>query len=182
MGLLSDSIACSECGAHVKAENEAAHMHKVHPNIALEPKNNRAGRPSRPHLYVTSGTKKTIFAIVVVAVMVVAGTMLYLSAEKTIPIDANAQQVRISMAGWDPPTLSTRVGVPLKIDVMALDDAHGAGHDFVLDALNVNEFVGSTQKVFTLPADQPGQYTFYCSLCCGGKDSPTMVGTYTIQA
>ncbi len=179
---MSDSVECSECGVRVKTENEAAHMRKVHPNVVFHPRNSRARRATRPRLYVTSGTKKTIFAIVVLVVMVVAGTMLYLSTQRATPLDPSAQQVRISMAGWDPPTLSTKVGVPLKVDVLALDDAHGAGHDFVLDALNVNEYVGSTQKVFTLPADQPGQYTFYCSLCCGGKDSPTMVGTYMVQA
>ncbi len=176
------STECSECGARVKAENEAAHMAKVHPNVAFENKRERTRGSRESRLYVTSRTKKAILAIVVVLVMIVAGTMLYLSIRKVIPMDPNATQVHISMAGWDPSTLTTKAGVPLKIDVMALDDAHGAGHDFVLDALNINEFVGSTQKVFTLPAGQPGQYTFYCSLCCGGPSSPTMVGTYTVQA
>ncbi len=179
---MSDSIECQECHAHLKAENEAAHMRKVHPNVAFEPRSEHTGRVPKPRLYVTSRTKKTVFAIVVVVVMVVAGTMLYLSTQRGVPMDPNAQQIHISMAGWDPAKLTTKVGTPLKIDVMALDDAHGAGHDFVLDALNVNEYVGSAQQVFTLPADQPGQYTFYCSLCCGGKDSPSMVGTYTVQA
>lgn len=165
----------------MKAENEAAHMRKVHPNAPFDPKADRTSPGSRAGFYVTSGTKKTVFAIVVALVIVVAGTMLYLSTQRIIPIDSNAQQVRISMAGWDPARLTTKVGAPLRVDVMALDNAHGAGHDFVLEALNINEYVGSTQKVFTLPANQPGQYTFYCSLCCGGKDSPTMVGTYTVE-
>jgi len=156
-------------------------MRKVHPNVAFQPKKDRAGRASRPGFYLTSTTKKMVFGILIAAVMVVAGTMLYLSTQKGIPLDPNARQVRISMAGWNPAQLTTKVGVPLKVDVLAMDDAHGAGHDFVLDALNINEYVGSTQKVFTLPADQPGQYTFYCSLCCGGKDSPTMVGSYTVE-
>lgn len=179
---MSDSVECSECGAHVKAENEAAHMRKVHPNVAFKPLKERASRAPKSHVYLTSGTKRTVLAIALVVVVIAAGTMLYLSTQRVVPLDPNAQQVRISMAGWDPPTLITKVGVPLKIDVMALDNAHGAGHDFVLDAMGVNEYVGSTQKVFTLPAGQPGHYTFYCSLCCGGKDSPTMVGTFTVQA
>ena len=179
---MSESVACQECGAHLKAENEAAHMRKVHPNVAFRPSKSRAVRASRPRFYVTSGMKKAVFAIVVVAVMTVAGTMLYLSTQRGVPMDPTAQQVHISMAGWDPATLTTKVGTPLRLDVMALDDAHGAGHDFIIEALNLNEYVGSTQKVFTLPADQPGQYTFYCSLCCGGKGSPDMVGTYTVQA
>lgn len=179
---MSESIECPECGAHLKAENQASHMRKVHPNVAFEPAREHEGRAAKPRLYVTSGTKKAVFAVVVVVVMVVAGTMLYLSSRRGMPLDPNAQQVHISMAGWDPANLTTKVGTPLKIDVMALDNAHGAGHDFVVDALHVNEYVGSAQQVFTLPADQPGQYTFYCSLCCGGKDSPSMVGTYTVQA
>lgn len=178
---MSDSVECQACDAHVKAENEAAHMRKAHPHVAFQPKNDRVNRASKPRFYVTSGTKKIVFAVLVAVVMVVAGTMLYLSTQGRTPIDPNAQQVHISMAGWNPATLTTKVGVPLKVDVIAMDDAHGAGHDFVVDALNLNEYVGSAQKVFTLPADQPGQYTFYCSLCCGGKDSPTMVGSYTVE-
>lgn len=178
---MSDSVVCKECSARVKAENEAAHMHKVHPNVGFEPKKDGANRAPKPSFYLTSGTKKAVFGIVMAVVLVVAGTMLYLSTQKGVPLDPNAQPVHISMAGWDPATLTTKTGVPLKIDVMAMDDAHGAGHDFVLEALNINEYVGSTQKVFTLPANQPGQYTFYCSLCCGGKDSPSMVGSYTVE-
>ncbi len=179
---MSDSIECRECGARVKPENEAAHMRKVHPNAAFDARQNRTTRGSKPRFYMTSRTKKTVFAILVTAVLVAAGTMLYLSTQRAIPMDPNAQQVHISMAGWDPATLTTKAGVPLTIDVMALDDAHGAGHDFIIDALNIHEYVGSSQMVFALPANQPGTYSFYCSLCCGGKDSPTMVGTYTVQA
>ncbi len=180
--MVSEPVVCHECGAHVKAENEAAHMRKVHPGISFTARKTGTNRASKPRFYVTSRTKKTVFGIVVAVVLVVAGTMLYLSTQRGVPMDPNAKQVHISMAGWDPATLTTKVGTPLTIDVMALDDAHGAGHDFVLDALGINEYVGSTQKVFTLPASQPGQYSFYCSLCCGGKDSPTMVGSYTIEA
>lgn len=179
---MSDSIVCQACGARVKTENEETHMKKVHPNVAFGPKNRRGSRASRGNFYMTAGAKKAVFAILVAVVVIAAGAMLYLSSGNNNPIDPNAQQVRISMAGWNPSTLTTKVGAPLKIDVMALDDAHGAGHDFVLEALSINQYVGSTQKVFTLPADQIGQYTFYCSLCCGGKDSPSMVGTYRVEA
>ncbi len=179
---MADAVECQVCGVRLKAENEGAHMEKVHPNVAFRPKGGRASRVSKSSFYMTSRTKKTVFVILVAAVMVAAGTMLYLSTQGIIPVDSSAKQVRISMVGWDPATLTTKVGMPLKVDVIAMDDAHGAGHDFVLEALSINEYVGSTQKVFTLPADQPGQYMFYCSLCCGGKDSPSMVGSYRVEA
>lgn len=178
---MSDSVECSECGAHVNAENESAHMRKVHPTVPFKSRA-RASRGAGTRFYVTSRTKKTVFGLVVALVVVVAGTMLFLSAQRVVPLDPSAQQVRISMAGWDPAALTTKVGTPLKVDVLALDDAHGAGHDFVVDALHLSEYVGSTQKVFTLPADQPGRYAFYCSLCCGGNSTPSMVGTYTVEA
>lgn len=181
MSDLSDSVVCEECGARLRAENRAAHMTRVHPNVAFDRSKDRGGRARRPSFYVTSRVRKTVFGILVAAVLVAAGAMVYLSTQKGLPLDPNAAQVRISMAGWDPSTLTTKVGVPLTLDVMALDNAHGAGHDFVVDALNIKEYVGSTQKVFSLPAGQPGTYTFYCSLCCGGKDSPSMVGTYTVE-
>ncbi len=176
-----DTVGCRVCGARLKAENEGAHMEKVHPNVAYRPKGGRASRASKPGFYVTSRTKKAVFVLLVAAVMVAAGSMLYLSTRGIIPIDSSAKQVRISMAGWDPATLTTKVGMALKVDVIAMDDAHGAGHDFVLEGLIIHEYVGSTQKVFTLPADRPGQYMFYCSLCCGGKDSPSMLGSYVIE-
>lgn len=178
---MPETTTCSECGARIRPENEMAHMRRVHPRVQFQAKAEPARRVPKPTFYVTARTKKTVFAFVLAAVLVAAGALLYLSTQRVVPLDSSATQIRISMAGWDPATLTTKAGVPLKIDVMALDDAHGAGHDFVLDALSINEYVGTTQKVFTLPADQPGQYTFYCSLCCGGKDSPTMVGTYTVQ-
>ena len=178
---MAETITCSQCGVPLKAENEPSHMHKVHPTVTFHPKKDGAERTPKPRLYVTSRAKKAVLGFLIAVVIVAAATMLYLSSQKGIPVDPTAQQVHISMAGWEPAKLTTKIGVPLKLDVMAMDNAHGAGHDFVLDALGINEYVGSTQKVFTLSADQPGQYTFYCSLCCGGKDSPTMVGTYTVE-
>lgn len=168
--------ACGECDSHVKPENVPEHMRRVHPNVKYAPPRGvaRPRAPSRPFPTRTA-------AFVAIVVLVIAGAGWMLSRNLQSPADPSAVQVRISMAGWSPATLETTIGRPLKVDVVAGDDAHGAGHDFRIDGLGIDEYVGSTQKVFTLPADQPGTYQFYCSLCCGGKDSPTMVGTYTVK-
>lgn len=178
---MPEPIPCEVCGARLRPENEAGHMRRVHPTAAYTPRSPEATRPAKESFYLTSRAKKVLFAVVAAVVLVAAGGLMAMNLAKDRPIDSSATVVRISMAGWDPPTLTTRVGSPLKVDVVAMDDAHGAGHDFRIDELGVNQYAGSGQIVFTVPADAPGTYTYYCSLCCGGRGSPSMVGTFTVS-
>ncbi len=184
---MADSVECQQCGAHLKAENEAAHMGKVHPNVAFEPKKNPGSRPPKPRLYVTSRTKKTLFAALIAVVVVVAGTMLYLSTMKTVPIDPNAKAVQISMAGFSPNTITVKQGALLKIDLINMDNGFhtdgGGWHNFAIDAFGMNVSVQPMgQQVFTVPTGTPGAYGWYCSVCCGGRASPSMNGQLIIQS
>lgn len=183
---MSDSIPCQECGAHVKAENEGAHMRKVHPNVAFEPRKDRGSRPSKPRFYVTSGTKKVVFVVLVAFVLIAASTMLYLSTQKGIPIDPNAKAVQVSMAGFSPSTLTVKAGTPLKIDLINMDNGYhtdgGGWHNFAIDAFGMNVSVEPLgQKVFTVPTGTPGTYGWYCSVCCGGRESPSMNGQVIVE-
>jgi len=173
---MADTVRCDVCDVPVKLENQASHMRRVHPNVPFTPTKEQV-RPRAPPPPV--GRKVAFVVIVVVAL---AGVGWLVSKSLNAPLDPNAVQVRISMSGWNPASLETTVGTPVKIDVIATDDAHGAGHDFRIDELGINEYIGSGQKVFTLPAGRPGEYTWYCSLCCGGRDSPSMLGTYSVKA
>ncbi len=184
---MSDMVACEECGARVKAENEATHMRKVHPNVSFKPKAEHASRASQSRFYVTSGTKKTLFVLLIAVVLVVAGTMLYLSTQKGIPIDPNAKPVQVSMAGFSPNSITVAAGSSLKIDLINMDNGYhtdgGGWHNFAIDDFGMNVSVEPLgQKVITIPTGTPGTYDWYCSVCCGGRDSPSMNGQLVIQA
>lgn len=182
---MSETIRCRECGAHVKAENETAHMRKVHPNARFEPRTQEKSRERRSPLYLTSRTKKAIFAVLVVVVFLVAGTMLLQSSQKGRPIDTTATAVYVSMSGFDPTTITVKAGTPLKIDLINRDNQYhtdgGGWHNFAMEAFAMNITVEPLgQKVFSVPTGTPGSYTWYCDICCGGKDNPSMVGTIRI--
>ena len=34
----------------------------------------------------------------------------------------------------------------------------------------------------TFTPDAPGEYTFYCDICCGGRANPTMNGKLIVEA
>jgi cytochrome c oxidase subunit 2 len=183
---VSDSIECHECGAHLKAENETAHMRRVHPNVTVQPRNERRSHEPRPRFYVTSGTKKALFAVLVVAVVIVAGVMLLQSSQKSVPIDASATQVHVSMSGFDPSTITVKAGTPLKIDLINMDNQYhtdsGGWHNFAMDDFSMNVSVEPLgQKVITVPTSTPGTYGWYCSVCCGGRESPSMNGRVVVQ-
>lgn len=184
---MSDLVECQACGARLKPENEAAHMRKVHPNAAFVPRRDVSSRGPKPGFYVTAGTKKALFAVLVTVVLVVAGTMLYLSTQKGVPVDPNARQVKVSMSGFDPSTITVKAGTTLKIDLINMDNSHhtdgGGWHNFAMDDFSMNVSVEPLgQKVITVPTATPGTYGWYCSVCCGGRESPSMNGRVVVQA
>ena len=184
---MTDSVECQVCGAHLKAENEAGHMGRVHPNVAFEARKGRGSRSPKSRFYVASGTKRALFAIVVAVVLVVAGAMLVLSTEQSVPVDSSATTVRVSMSGFSPNTITVKADTPLKIDLINMDNQYhtdgGGWHNFAIDAFGMNVSVQPLgQQVFTIPTGTPGTYDWYCSVCCGGRDSPSMNGQLVIQA
>ena len=60
----------------------------------------------------------------------------------------------------------------------------GGWHQFAVDALGINWKVGPlSSKVFTFTAPaSAGRYAFYCDICCGGKENPSMQGELTVTA
>jgi len=184
--LVSDPLECSECGARLKAENEGSHMAKVHPRVSRPARPSGAHPRTRRPLYVTSKTKKALFALFAVAILAIAAGMLVRSAQTGTPVDPTAIPVRISMSGFSPSALTATVGVPLRVNLINLDNQYhtdgGGWHDFVVEAFGMNITVEPLgQRVFTVPTSTPGAYTWYCDLCCGGKESPSMVGTIRIS-
>ena len=102
--------------------------------------------------------------------------------------DAAAVQVNASMAGFDPAGLTVKAGQDIKIQLASTDTSMhsdgGGWHEFAVDALGIDWKVGpESSKVFTFTAPtKPGTYDFYCDICCGGKENPSMQGKLTVSA
>ncbi|MDA8202673.1 MAG: cupredoxin domain-containing protein [Chloroflexi bacterium] len=101
--------------------------------------------------------------------------------------DATALQVHTSMGGFEPAALAVKAGQEVRIELANMDTqfhADGGGwHEFAVDELGVDWKVGPEEsRVFTLTAPAAGTYTWYCGICCGGRDNPSMRGTLTVTA
>lgn len=121
------------------------------------------------------------FVALALAVTVAAAALLTGAFKDNTPIDPNAHAMRIDMSGFSPNYLTARVGESIKIDLINPDGPWhqdgGGYHNFVLERFGVNETVNpQSQRVFEFVPTDAGEFLWYCSLCCGGKESPSMQG------
>lgn len=131
------------------------------------------------------------FALFAVIALVIGGGAIGLVISRLqgpAATDTAAIQVHASMGGFEPPALTVKAGQPVKIELSSMDSSMhsdgGGWHGFAIDALGINWKVGPlSSKVFefTAPATA-GTYSFYCDICCGGKENPSMQGKLTVAA
>ncbi len=129
-------------------------------------------------------------AVIVTAALVALGAG-YLFARPYLrartPTNANVDAtLLISMSGWQPATLHAKAGEPITVRMVNLDNRFhtdgGGWHDFVLPTLGVTKQVAPEKTLtFTITAQAPGEYLYYCDVCCGGKDNPTMQGKLIVS-
>ena len=129
-----------------------------------------------------------IFAGLVLVVGGVAIGLVLTRLQGPGATDTAAVQVHASMGGFDPPALIVRAGQVVKVELSSMDTSMhsdgGGWHQFAIDALDINWKVGplSSQVFeFTAPATA-GTYSWYCDICCGGKENPSMQGKLTVTA
>ena len=129
-----------------------------------------------------------LFAVIVLVVAGGAIGLVISRLQGPAATDAAAIQVHASMGGFDPPALTVKAGQTVRIELSSMDNsmhADGGGwHEFAIDALGIDWKVGplSTRVFdFTAPATA-GTYSFYCNICCGGKENPSMQGKLTVTA
>jgi plastocyanin len=129
-----------------------------------------------------------VFTVLAVAV---GGVALWLAVSRLMPppaTDVGAIQVHASMGGFDPSALTVRAGETVSVELSSMDTSMhsdgGGWHEFAIDALGIDWKVGPlSSKVFQLQApSEPGTYDYYCGICCGGKDNPSMHGKLTVTA
>jgi len=132
--------------------------------------------------------RSVIFAVIVVGVLGLAGYYLKSAFFKPgpPPMAGNVVDIKADMSGFDQKDIRLKVGEPVTIRLTSLDNSHhkdgGGKHQWAVDELGVNIVAppeGSDYATFT--PDKPGEYTFYCDICCGGKANPTMNGKLIVE-
>ncbi len=128
-----------------------------------------------------------LFVLIIIAIF---GSAAYIVMSKTAslePVDKDAIKMTVTMAGFDPGIIRAQAGEPVTINLINPDNSHhtdgGGFHNFILTAglSSVNITVPpESQKVFTFTPTQPGEYHWYCDICCGGKENPYMHGTLIV--
>jgi heme/copper-type cytochrome/quinol oxidase subunit 2 len=129
------------------------------------------------------------FAVVAVTVLIAAGVLLEgaFSRPELEPMAGTVIDVAADMAGFDKPEIHLKAGEPVTIRLTSLDNEHhtdgGGKHQWAVDELGIDilaEPLSSAYATFT--PETPGQYTFYCDVCCGGRANPTMQGILIVEA
>ena len=133
-----------------------------------------------------SRNRAIAFGIVASVVIGLTGFLLW-RAFAPIPTAAADVRIQTTMEGFLPQQVRAKVGKPVTIQLINRDTRFhtdgGGWHQFAIDELGVNAKVGpeSTQLVTFTPTRE-GTYEFYCDVCCGGKESPSMRGRLEVSA
>ena len=151
----------------------------------------RGAKPSDRQISKFSRSRPFRLAAFAVIALVVGGVAIGLVVSRLqgpAATDSTAVQVHASMGGFDPGSLTVKAGQTVKVELSSMDSSMhsdgGGWHEFAIDALGIDWKVGPlSTKVFefTAPATA-GTYSFYCDICCGGKENPSMQGKLTVSA
>ena len=123
------------------------------------------------------------FSVIGVLVLGAAGYLLFDAFWKPAlsRMAGNVIDISADMGGVSRKEVRIKAGEPVTVRLRSLDNSHhtdgGGKHQWAVDELRVNIIAppeGSSYKTFT--PDNPGTYTFYCDICCGGRANPTMSG------
>jgi cytochrome c oxidase subunit 2 len=124
-------------------------------------------------------------AVFIGVVVVVVGTAAWLLRPQTSQATAD-QTIEVTMGGFTPPKLAIATGKPTSIRLVNPDSPYhtdgGGVHQFAVPGLGLDVKVQpESETVFTIPAAKAGTYAFYCDVCCGGKENPSMQGTIVVS-
>jgi cytochrome c oxidase subunit 2 len=103
------------------------------------------------------------------------------------PTATAAQRVTVDMAGFHPANLSATAGQPIQIQIINPDSSMhsdgGGWHELAIPELGIDAKIAPrSDKTIDIPATPAGEYAFYCDVCCGGKDNPSMQGVLKVTA
>jgi cytochrome c oxidase subunit 2 len=131
--------------------------------------------------------KLVIFLGISVIVLSTAGFLLYKAFYiPPLPDAANVIDLTADMSGFNQKEIRVKVGEPVTVRLRSLDNSHhtdgGGQHQWAVDELGVSIIAppeGVSKATFT--PTKPGEYVFFCDICCGGKANPTMNGKIIVE-
>lgn len=133
--------------------------------------------------------RKIAFLLIVTGVLGLAGYLLVSAFSRPAlePVAGNVVDIAADMAGFDRREIRVKAGEPVTIRLTSLDNRFhtdgGGKHQWAVDELGVSVIAPPEgAKAVTFTPEQPGTYTFYCDICCGGRANPTMQGTLIVEA
>jgi hypothetical protein len=142
----------------------------------------RYGRRARR----SNAARSIAFVVVAGLSLAAAGYLLFFKpGADASDAPSGATPVTITMAGFSPNLIRGETGEALVVTLVNPDNSHhsdgGGWHNLVLEELGVNVRVApESVTTFTLPAALPGEYRWYCDICCGGSANPNMWGTLVV--
>lgn len=129
------------------------------------------------------------YAATIVTVLGLAAFLLISAFDRPAPppMTGNVIDIAADMSGFDRSEIRLKIGEPVTIRLTSLDNQHhtdgGGKHQWAVDELGLNVIaqpLSSNYVAFT--PTEPGTYTFYCDVCCGGRANPTMQGMLIVEA
>ena len=128
--------------------------------------------------------RASLFVLIAAGVVAAVAVLLWPRGAATGPVD---QTVEVNMGGFSSYVLTAQAGQPLRVKLVNPDSQFhsdgGGWHQLAIPALGVDARVAPrSQSVVEIPGAVPGEYEFYCDICCGGKENPTMRGVLRVVA
>ncbi|MDO8750607.1 MAG: cupredoxin domain-containing protein [Dehalococcoidia bacterium] len=132
-------------------------------------------------------TRLALFAGISLAVLTAAAYFLWPAAMPEGPATPGAVTVIVGMDGFMPHQIEGRAGEPITLRLVNNDTKFhtdgGGWHQLAFETLRVDVNIPpETTQEFTFTPANAGTYRFYCSVCCGGKENPSMWGTLEVKA
>ena len=129
-------------------------------------------------------TRAALFVLIAAGVVAAVAILLWPRGAATGPAD---QTVEVNMGGFSSYVLTAQAGEPLRVKLINPDSQFhtdgGGWHQLAIPGLGVDARVAPrSQAVVEIPGAAPGEYEFYCDICCGGKENPTMRGVLRVVA
>ena len=127
----------------------------------------------------------------IAVVLLVLGAAGYLVAAafspKTPPPAANIIDISADMGGFSRDEIRVKVGQPVTIRLTSLDNSShtdgGGKHQWAVDEFKASVIAPSLgSNMITFTPNKPGEYAFYCDICCGGRANPTMQGKLIVES